>query len=358
MTNLLLFIGVLSIPDLEASDHRSGFNIQNGMTYIPNGNSGGGSAAPVEGVAYVDRKRHSDIGLRDLRVLSVLLRERNLTRAAELLGTTQPSVSKVLARLRAHFDDRLFVWAGGSMQPTRRARQIANPLHVVLVGFDALTVSTAPFDPAVSAREFRLLLTDVGMIVFLPRLTEQIREAGSDLRINAMPFDARRVSSLLESSEADLAIGDLPDAARGLRRQRLYHDNFLSVVRKDHPQRASLAHKTDFLAERHILVKASHTGHAAHEAIERGLEAELSPDRIQLRLPSFLASAAVVKHTDAIATMPGKLARFVAKELDLVAFSPPLALPSIEIAQLWHERMQDEPGHRWLRMMIFSLFRE
>jgi DNA-binding transcriptional LysR family regulator len=170
------------------------------------------------------------------------------------------------------------------------------------------------------------------MIVFLPRLTEQVRKAGADLRLNAMPFDARHVSSLLETSEADLAIGDLPGAARGLRRQRLYHDNFLSVVRKGHPQLASLSHRTGFLAERHILVKASHAGHAAHETIGRGLEAELSPDQIQLRLPSFMASAAVVKHTNAIATMPAKLARFVAKELDLRAFCPSLALPPIEIA--------------------------
>jgi DNA-binding transcriptional LysR family regulator len=304
------------------------------------------------------RKRHPDLGLRDLHVLGVLLRECNLTRAAERLGTTQPSVSKALARLRAHFDDRLFVWVGRVMQPTRRALQIGEPLQDVLVAFDALAVSTAPFDPAVSAREFRLLLTDVGMIVILPRLTKQFRKAGAGLRLNAIPFDARHVSSLLESSEADLAIGDLPDATRSLRRQRLYHDNFLSVVRRGHPQLASLAHRTGFVAERHILVKASHAGHAAHETIGRGLEAELSPDQIQLRLPSFLASAAVVKYTDAIATVPAKLARFAAKELDLVAFSPPLALPHIEIAQLWHERMQDEPGHRWLRTMIFSLFRE
>jgi DNA-binding transcriptional LysR family regulator len=70
-----------------------------------------------------------------------------------------------------------------------------------------------------------------------------------------------------------------------------------------------------------------------------------------------MAAAAVVKQTDAIATMPAKLARFVARELDLVAFNPPFALPRIEIAQLWHERAQGEPGHRWLRRTIFALFR-
>ena len=49
-----------------------------------------------------------DLRLRDFRVLSVVLRELSLTRAAEALETTQPSVSKVLARLRTHFDDPLF----------------------------------------------------------------------------------------------------------------------------------------------------------------------------------------------------------------------------------------------------------
>jgi DNA-binding transcriptional LysR family regulator len=71
-----------------------------------------------------------------------------------------------------------------------------------------------------------------------------------------------------------------------------------------------------------------------------------------------MASAAVVKHTDAIATMPTRLARFAAQELDLTSFATPLNLPQIEIVQLWHERMQSEPAHRWLRAMIFTLFHE
>jgi DNA-binding transcriptional LysR family regulator len=315
------------------------------------------SSAAKERLAMA-RNHQLDLGLRDLLVLRVLLAERNLTRAAEMLNTTQPSISKVLARLRAGFDDRLFVWAGRSMQPTRRALQIARPLQDLLAAFDTMTTTTAPFDPATSRREFRLLLTDVGMIVLLPRLAERVSAAGADLRLNAMPFDARQLSGVLEAGEADLAIGDLPNAARGLRRQNLYADSFLSVVRKDHPRLAAVTDRPSFLAERHIVVNASHAGHAAHAAIGRGLEAELSAGHVQLRLPSFMACAAVIKHTDAIATMPAKLARFAARELDLASFVPPLSLPRIEIVQLWHERMQSEPAHRWLRAMIFALYHE
>src|ERR1700751_265479 len=100
-------------------------------------------AAPrgTGGPARMGPKHPPDIGLRDLQVLSVLLRERNLTRAAEMLGTTQPTISKALARLRAHFDDRLFVWAGRSMQPTRHALQIVKPLQDLLAASDAMTLS-------------------------------------------------------------------------------------------------------------------------------------------------------------------------------------------------------------------------
>jgi DNA-binding transcriptional LysR family regulator len=312
----------------------------------------------VRGRGRLAERFPADIGLRDLHLLSVLLRERNLTRAADLLGTTQPAISKVLARLRTQFEDPLFVWAGRAMQPTRRALELAEPLRAVLSSFEAMNRSSASFAPETSGREFRLLMTDVGMIVFLPRLTEHIRAAGAGLRLSAMPFDQRSFAGLLESGNADLAIGDMPNAAGGLRRQTLYTDHYLSVVRKSHPERASLARGRGFLAARHVLVQASHAGHSTHAALARVLEAVVPPVQVQLRLPSFMASAAVAQYADVVATMPAKLAGFAAAELDLAAFEPSVRLPPIKIAQLWHERMQTDPDHQWIRSQIFNIFHE
>ena len=67
------------------------------------------------------KSNDADFRLSDLKVLNVVLRERSLTRAAEALDTTQPSVSKILARLRAHFGDPLFVRNGQAMNPTAKA---------------------------------------------------------------------------------------------------------------------------------------------------------------------------------------------------------------------------------------------
>src|SRR5882757_6165311 len=100
-----------------------------------------------------------DLNVRHLRVLSLMLRERNLTRVANTLNSSQPTISKILAKLRTHFRDPLFVRAGSAMQPTAKAMQLAEPIRSLLAVSDQLRASEGLFDPKTSNREFRLLLT-------------------------------------------------------------------------------------------------------------------------------------------------------------------------------------------------------
>src|SRR5262249_44167302 len=161
---------------------------------------------------------------RDFKVLSVILRERSLTRAAEALDTTQPSISKVLGRLRAHFNDPLFVRNGQAMHPTSKALEIAGPLQALLVAADTLRTPTPTFDPLTSDRVFKLLMADVGMTCFLPLFLSKLAREAPKLTLQALPLDSRHFESKLESGEADLAVGAFPKAPRGLRRQRLFFD--------------------------------------------------------------------------------------------------------------------------------------
>ena len=220
----------------------------------------------------------ADLRLRDLWVLSVVLREHNLTRAAELLDTTQPSISKILARLREHFGDPLFIRDGNSMHPTPRALEIAGPLRNLLVASDSLRIAEPSFDARHSDRAFKLLVTDVGMIVFLPPLMSRMAREGSKLSLHAVPLGTRHFEATLESGEADLALGAFPKAPRGLRRQRLYFSGYLSVARKDHPKAATLRTRSGFRSARHIIVMASDTGHAAHQMVQHALEAEIASE--------------------------------------------------------------------------------
>ena len=301
---------------------------------------------------------YSELSLRELRILNALLRERSITRTAQLLETAQPAISKTLKHLRAQFSDPLFVRNGHAMQPTARALGMADQLRVLLDAADGLRASGAAFDPSHSDRLFSLLLTDVGMIRFLPPLIGQLAAIAPGVKARAVPLDSRQFELRLETGEADLALGAFPGAAAHLRRQRLFFDGYVSVVRKRHPRAAKARSRAGFLAERHILVTASETGHAAHGAAQRALSAAIDVSNIMLRVPSFVAGAIVAAETDGIATLPANLANGLAGPLGLSTFETPIALPRIEISQYWHERYHRDPAHRWIRSVTFELFAE
>lgn len=299
-----------------------------------------------------------DISLRHLRVLTLLLETGSLTRAAQILETTQPTLSKVLARLRAYFDDPLFVRVGPAMHPTPKAVALGRPLGELLASSAAIRSSAASFEPASSSREFAVVVTDVGMIAMLPQIIAHLERGGRGLRLKAVPFDARQLETRLEAGEADIALGAFPDAAPTMRRQRLYADPYVSVARTGHPRLAMLARADGFLRERHVVVTSSNAGHAAHRLLDRALKSELDAGRVLVRVPSFVTSAFVASSTDAVATLPRRLAECLCDKLGLAVFPTPLALPPIEICQLWHERVDHDPGHRWFRRAIRSVFGE
>ena len=304
----------------------------------------------------MDKSAYTELNLRELRVLDALLRERSITRTAEAMETTQPAVSKMLRHLRAQFSDPLFVRNGQAMQPTAKALDIADRLRVLLDATDSLRAAATAFDPASSDRLFSLLMTDVGMIIFLPPLIARVATLAPGVSVRAVPLDARQFEHRLETGEADLAFGAFPHAARYLRRQRLYSDGYSSVLRKRHPRAAKPLSRASFLAERHILVTASETGHAAHRTAHLVLSSAIASANVMLQVPSFIAAAIVAAETDGVATLPTNLARRIAGPLGLVAFETPITLPRIEIAQFWHERYHRDAGHQWLRKVTLELF--
>jgi len=294
-----------------------------------------------------------DIGLRHLKALSLLLEVGSLTQAAQILGVSQPSMSKHLSRLRSHFGDPLLVRVGAAMRPTPKAIALAEPLRALLTASDTLRASTQAFDPARSRREFICLVTEVGMIQFIPTLMGRLEQAGPGLSLRALSLDSRPLQPRLEAGEADVAVGYFPEAANALRRQRLYADGYLSAARRDHPRLGALTTEPGFWAERHVLMATPGAGRAANRQLDQILAARLG--QAHVRVPSFVVGAFVASRTEAVATLPARLAQTLAADLGLHLFAPPFDAAPIQVDQFWHERVHQDEGHRWLRGQIFQL---
>ncbi len=298
---------------------------------------------------------YDGLDVHHLQVLDVLLREHSLTRAAKTLDVSQPALSKTLAQLRRYFSDPLFVRVALRMEPTAKAQQLASPVRAVLAQMQALRADHVPFDPTTSKRTFNFCVVDAGVIKLLPPLVNLLLGVAPGIRLRAAQLDAEHLESWLESGKIDFAMGSFASLTKAVRRQRLWTERYVSVVRNDHPRIRTRPSLRAFSAEKHVLVSTQGTGHA-HRAAERALEAAIPDENIICRVPMFIGAAVLARHTDAVATLPWSIATVLARDLDLRLMSPPIALPKIDICQYWHERFHRDAGNQWIRSVFVSLF--
>jgi DNA-binding transcriptional LysR family regulator len=297
-----------------------------------------------------------EIDLHQLKVLDVLLREHSLTRAARQLNVTQPALSKTLARLRRYFDDPLFVRVSLRMEPTPKALALQPTIAAILDQMRTLRSEHSPFDPKTTSRTFNFCVVDAGLIKLLPPLVQLLLTEAPQVRLHAMQLDAQHLDSWLESGTVDFAMGSFPALIKGVRRQRLWTERYVSVARRGHPRIGKAPPLAAFAAEKHVLVSTLGTGHA-HQQAERAVEAAVPAANIICRVPLFTAAAVVAQHSDAIATLPASVANALAGDLGLSVIDPPIKLPRIEIYQYWHERFHRDPGNQWIRGVFAKLFR-
>ena len=285
----------------------------------------------------------------------MLLRERNLTRAAAVLGVAQPALSKTLAKLRRYFADPLFVRAGHRMEPTAKALDLAGAVHALLDDATMLRARHRPFDPKTSTRIFSFSVVDSGLVHMLPRLLSHLETHAPGVRLRVTPIEFEELEAALEAGHLDFAMGSFRSRSKRIRRQSLWSVGYVSVVRRDHPRLVAKPSLAAFAAERHVLVSTARTGHE-HQLVERALERALPEQHIVCRVPTFMAAAYAASRTDVVATVPAGVATELGEALRLRAFVPPLRLPRIDVAQHWHERFHREPGSRWIRSVFVELF--
>ena len=291
-----------------------------------------------------------DIDLNLLRVFDAVLHEKGVTPAAARLGLTQPAVSNALARLRKVFGDALFVRTPRGVDATPFARELAEPVRQALALLESALAHGPGFDPATSTRAFRFYMSDLGQIEFLPPLVERVQRDAPGVRLEAVALEVDDIADALAAGALDVAIGFLPGLAAPVRRQALFRDPYLCLMRADHPIKALT--KKKFLEASHALV----IYRGGHRVIEEALERAGVARRIALRVPHFTVVPMVLERTDLILTLPARVARVFERRGKLKALPPPVPIPSAEVAVHWHERFEADPGNRWLRQQIVELF--
>ena len=191
----------------------------------------------------------------------------------------------------------------------------------------------------------------------MPPLVNRLSTEAPNVRLHVHQLEAVHLERWLESGKLDFAMGSFPSISKNIRCQQLWVERYVSLARRRHPRLSSEPTLQAFVADKHVWVSLQTSGHA-HQMVQRLLEAAIPRKNIICRIPIFTAAAVLVKHTDAITTLPLSVATVLAKDLELHIMTPPIKLPKIDIFQYWHDRFHRDPANEWIRSIFKALFCE
>lgn len=282
---------------------------------------------------------HIDLNL--IRTFVTLYEARSVTLAAERLFVTQPSVSYGLARLRELFDDALFSRTRDGIQPTFVAEQLYPSLRESLTCIENAVQGCRHFDPASTERRFRIALSDLGEIGFLPLILARLNQGAPLAEVEVLPLQVDQVGEWLASGKVDAAICRQP--VPGIRSRVLIHERYVCLLSSSHPRIDQQLSLEQFLAERHVAVTRT-TGHGNVEDVLKSMGVER---RISLHVPHFSVLSKIIPSTDLLAVLPAQIARLFIHEGDLKMLELPFPVAEFAVSLNWHPNSDSSAALRW-----------
>ncbi len=295
----------------------------------------------------------NDIDLNLLRLFDAVYRLRSVSRAAESLDLTQPAASHGLTRLRLLIEDPLFVRAPGGVKPTPRADRLAQAVRLALGTLEEALNESAQFDPQRSRKTFRIHMSDIGEGRFLPDLMVVLREQAPGVRVETMPLPREQITEALDSGRIDFAFGFLP-TVKETQRVQLLKDRYIVLLRAGHPFTRLRRRGKALLDALKLLEFVAVRTHADTLRILQLLNLE---DRLRLTTEHFMVLPAIVRATDLAVVMPSNIAQGFAQAGGYAIVEPPFPLRDFAVSLHWSKRFESDPGNRWLRHAIVTLYR-
>ncbi|OGB06016.1 MAG: LysR family transcriptional regulator [Burkholderiales bacterium RIFCSPHIGHO2_12_FULL_61_11] len=299
--------------------------------------------------------RQLDLNL--LRVLCAVYRSGSVTEAGRQLALSQPATSNALARLRTFFDDDLFVRSPRGLHPTRKAQRIVPALIAQLHTLESTILSTDGFESAGSRIHWRLTLSDLGEMMFLPPLAQALRSESPHSQVSNVSVAALQVSTALEAHDVDLAIGILGPSHSSISSELLFQEHFVAITASDwRPQSGRVGIGLSARQLSAVSLAVASPAATFHGSVDLMLTKLKLNDRIVLRTRHYGALPELVTRTDLMAIVPQMYANSLAPRYDVRIWELPDHGPRYEVHMVWHQTATHDLAHAWLRSVVRRLF--
>ena len=285
-------------------------------------------------------------------IMNSIYTEGSLTKAAEVVGITQPAVSNALSRLRERFDDELFVRTGSGMIPTQKTENIIADIQNALQLLQKSVNQPDEFNPESSERTFRISLGDINEGRILASLLEKIGENAPHVSVESFYFARADVPHALATNELSFAVDPFIPNSKDIKSIKIFSDHFVIAHRANHPLVKIEDLNIDKLMElKYINISNRKRGASVIEMEMQKMQ--LRPE-IALRSQHFLVTPEIVRSTDLVLLCVESFA----KKHGLSYVNLPFEAPPLEQYLIWHKSDDNDGSHVWMRGLIAEAFKE
>jgi len=297
--------------------------------------------------------QHLDLHL--IRILYLLLVEKNVSRVALKLNQPQPSISASLRKLRDLTGDPLLVRGARGMVPTQHGESLLKPAKRILDEAESLFVRKAPFVPEQAARSFHIAAPDYLDMRFLPNVVAAVRRDSPNSKVVIHSLGpGTDYLRMLSDGEMDLVIANWDEPPAHLHISKLFEDPIICTMRADSPYARRTASDAmtldDYLGLPHVAPTQMLPGY--HGVIDAFLERQGLQRKVAVESPYFGVIPYMLTQTDLVLTTGRQFIRAFEKTLPLKSYSVPLKFPPMRFYQLWHGRVHQSTEHKWLRDLV------
>lgn len=305
------------------------------------------------------------IDLNLLVYLDALLRERNVTQAANQLNLSQPAMSNGLRRLRELFNDPLLVRTSEGMTPTERALELEPVVREVLSKIDQAVQPRGEFEAGTAQRVFRIMASDYAESTLFPSVLGKLRTQAPGLTLDIMtPSDVSFLD--VERGKVDMVINRFDSMPQSFHQIHLWDDSFTCVLSPENPVLKDFTLE-NYLQANHVWV--SKTGMGVGVGVDPSdvqrlgwVDAALNrlgkKRQIRVFTRHYQAAMTLAEQNDLIVTLPTRAAQLKLNNPRVVLREPPLEIPPLELKMAWSPLLQHNPANKWLRKLIVDTARE
>lgn len=290
------------------------------------------------------------IDLQQLACYAALIKYQNVSKAANALGLSQPTVSLALKKLREAFKDPLLIRSNGRMTPTSRALALEVEIQEILHKVDALNKSEASFDPSTSEAKFSIMCPEFVEYYLAPRIAARLEKDAPHIKVEFKTSNPSQAFDMLDKGALDFRLGWWPKPNLMLRTKILFRDELICLSRKNN-QPAQKLSVSEFINTRHVRLEAPRNG-VSTMVIDQAVLKIGEKINIALEAQTIFNLAKIVSETGFLACIGKKMAQEMQNQFPVEIRPIPLNIPEVRIALYWHERTHRQNSHNWLKNVI------